>query len=83
MGAFSWKGLQPSDSRYGWTTGAAKAPGLRQAGSHEAGRVPFLSSQVHGAHDYVDPAWEGQEGGTGYAEPATSGSVQNVRVSTC
>lgn len=64
MGAFSWKGLQTSDSRYGWAAGVARVPGLRQAGSNEAGRVPFLSSHVDGAHDYVDPAWGGQERGS-------------------
>lgn len=27
MGAFSWKGLGPSDGRSGWAVGVARVPG--------------------------------------------------------
>lgn len=84
-GASSWKGPQPLASRFEWAAAVARVPELRQAGSSEAGRVPFGSNQVRGAHDYVAPACRGggREGGTGQAKPATSSSLQNALVSIC
>lgn len=84
MGAFSWNGTErPSDGRFGWAKGVAKAPRQRQAWSSEVGRGPSLSNQPHGADDCVDPALGGGEGGTGQARPATFSSLQNACVSVC